>query len=112
VGLARGHWPPITHVVDGDVDDARYYLVQDLIYGEQVQRVGFVEGVGAASSEAPRYNAEGDPYFTDGLRTVLFLSESLVSMSDIELLDWQLPSVMEPYRHGDAGTPAVNSTND
>jgi LssY C-terminus len=106
-------------VIDGDVDDARYYLVQDLIYGQQVRRVGFVEGVGAASQEKPRYNAEGDPYFTDGLRTVLFLSDSLIPMSEIELLDWQLPPALKPYwqlppamkphRHHGQVTPVAKS---
>jgi LssY C-terminus len=121
VKFTRGLWPPVTHVIDGDVDDARYYLVQDLIYGQQVRRVGFVEGVGAASQEKPRYNAEGDPYFTDGLRTVLFLSDSLIPMSEIELLDWQLPPALKPYwqlppamkphRHHGQVTPVAKSLN-
>jgi LssY C-terminus len=112
VKLTGRVWPPITHVIDGDVDDARSYFIQDLIYGQQVRRVGFVEGVGAASYEAPRYNAEGDPYFTDGLRVVLFLSDSLVPMSEIELLDWQLPPAMKPYRNDGEVTPVAKSLND
>jgi hypothetical protein len=47
---------------------------------------GFVyahdDAFGAAPHATPRYNAEGDPYFTDGLRAVLFLSDSLIPMSD------------------------------
>ena len=35
-----------THVIGPDVDDARYYLVEDLIYGGRVRRIGFVDGVG------------------------------------------------------------------
>jgi LssY C-terminus len=41
VKFTRRLWPPVTHVIDGDVDDARYYLVQDLIYGRQVRRSRF-----------------------------------------------------------------------
>lgn len=92
-----GHWPLTTHVISPDVDDARYYLVEDLLYGGRVLRLGFVGGVGQASLTSPRRNAEGDPYFTDGLRTVLFLSEGLVPFSKIDLLDWQLPTFMKPF---------------
>jgi LssY C-terminus len=93
-----GHlWPLTTHVVGPDVDDARYYLVEDLIYGGRVARLGFVDGVGEASLRSPRHNAWGDPYFTDGLRAVLFLSDEPVPFSDLVLLDWQLPTFMKPF---------------
>ena len=93
-----GHlWPLTTHVIGPDVDDTRYYLVEDLIYGARVRRIGFVDGVGQASLKSPRHNAEGDPYFTDGLRAVLFLSEDAVPFSEVELLDWQLPTFMKPF---------------
>jgi hypothetical protein len=92
-----GHlWPPTTHVISPDVDDSRYYLVEDLLYGGRVRRIGFVGGVGEASLKSPRHNAEGDPYFTDGLRAVLFLSDDAVPFSEVELLDWQLPTFMKP----------------
>jgi hypothetical protein len=84
-------------VIGPDVDDTRYYLVEDLIYGARVRRIGFVDGVGQASLKSPRHNAEGDPYFTDGLRAVLFLSEDAVPFSEVELLDWQLPTFMKPF---------------
>jgi hypothetical protein len=93
-----GHlWPPTTHVISPDVDDSRYYLVEDLLYGGQVRRIGFVAGVGQASLRSPRYNAENDPYFTDGLRVVLFLSDDTVPFAQVELLDWQLPTFMRPF---------------
>ena len=93
-----GHlWPLTTHVVGPDLDDARYYLVEDLIYGGRVGRIGFVDGVGQASLRSPRHNAWGDPYFTDGLRAVLFLSDEPVPFSEVELLDWQLPTFMKPF---------------
>ena len=93
-----GHlWPLTTHVIGPDVDDGRYYLVEDLIYGGRVRRLGFVDGVGEASLKSPRHNAEGDPYFTDGLRAVLFLSDDAVPFSEVELLDWQLPTFMKPF---------------
>jgi hypothetical protein len=84
-------------VISPDVDDSRYYLVEDLIYGAQLRRIGFVNGVGQASLRSPRHNAENDPYFTDGLRVVLFLSDDTVPFAQAELLDWQLPTFMRPF---------------
>jgi hypothetical protein len=97
VKLSGRVWPPTTHVIDPDVDDARFYLVQDLLYGGQVRRIGFVGGVGPAPLASPRLNAEGDPYFTDGLRAVVFLSDDFVPFPDIELLDWELPRFIQPF---------------
>jgi hypothetical protein len=97
VEFAGQLWPLTTHVIGPDVDDARYYLVEDLLYGGRVRRIGFVDGVGGASLKSPRHNAESDPYFTDGLRAVLFLSDEAVPFSEVELLDWQLPTFMKPF---------------
>jgi LssY C-terminus len=110
-----GHlWPLTTHVIGPDVDDARYYLVEDLLYGGRIRRIGFVDGVGQASLVSPRHNAEGDPYFTDGLRAVLFLSDEAVPFSEVELLNWQLPTFMKPFQPDEwairfAGTGGPNA---
>jgi hypothetical protein len=71
------------------VDEARDYLVQDLIYYGGVEKVGFVKGVGPASRQYPRTNLTGDPYYTDGLRAVLFLSEKQTPLSRIQFLPWE-----------------------
>ncbi|WP_237214827.1 LssY C-terminal domain-containing protein [Falsiroseomonas oryziterrae] len=75
VKLSGRLWPPTTHEIDPDVDAARYYLVQDLLTANRVARVGFSDGVRAAPRAAPRRNGEGDPYFTDGHRVILMLTE-------------------------------------
>jgi hypothetical protein len=81
----------VTHKVDPNVDEAREYLVQDLILGQSVSKIGYVAGVGRATRDEPRTNFTKDPYFTDGLRVVFFLSDEPVSYDEIELLDWQWP---------------------
>jgi len=91
-------WPPTTHVIDPAVDEARFYVEQDLLYSQRIQKIGLVEGVGAASVDAPRFNAEGDPYFTDGHRAVFFIGHRLNTMDQLEVLNWSLPPEMEPYR--------------
>jgi hypothetical protein len=97
-------WPPTTHVIDPAVDEARFYIEQDLLYSQRVERIGLVEGVGAALADTPRVNAEGDPYFTDGFRAVFFIGEDLNSIDELEVLNWSLPEELEPFRESIFGT--------
>jgi hypothetical protein len=69
-------WNLTTHKIDPDVDDARDYVLDDLMEGGHVAAVGYVPGVGQAGSTTPRHNLTGDPYFTDGLRAVVIISET------------------------------------
>jgi hypothetical protein len=69
-------WNLTTHLIDSDVDEARNYVLNDLLVAERVARIGFVPGVEAAAATAPRHNLTGDVYFTDGLRAVAVLSRT------------------------------------
>ena len=71
-------WNLTTHKVDPDVDDARDYLLDDLLKSGHVALVGYVPGAQAASRTAPRRNLTGDPYFTDGLRALVMFSETRI----------------------------------
>jgi hypothetical protein len=84
-------WYLITHKIDPDVDEDRGYLLQDLTAAEGVARFGYVAGVGAAPRSVPRTTLTGDPYYTDGLRLILFISDELVPLSEAEFLDWEQP---------------------
>lgn len=77
----------VTHKIDGNVDDTRDYLVEDLAYAQSLAGIGYVHGVGSASYDEPRFNLAGDAYFTDGLRAVMFLSSDLASISELEFYD-------------------------
>ena len=98
IKFSGNFWPPTTHVIDPAVDEARYYIEQDLLYSQRVQKIGLAAGAIGASIRAPRYNAEGDPYFTDGLRAVFFIDDRITPIDEIEVLDWILPCEMEPFR--------------
>ncbi len=64
-----------THIIDPIVDEAREYLFHSLLHHDSVARFAFVKGVGAATVAEPHYNLTNDPYITDGMRMVLWLSE-------------------------------------
>ena len=68
-------WNLTTHKIDPDIDDARDYLLDDLLESGRVSLVGYVPGVGVAQATEPRRNLTGDPYLTDGLRAVAMFSE-------------------------------------
>ncbi len=91
-----------THKIDPQVDEARDYLLEDLVLSGFVERVGYVGGVGAAPEDAPRHNLTGDPYYTDGYRAVIFIADEPVSLGDIEILPWEhrLPAVpgIQPWK--------------
>ena len=91
VRLTDQAWNLTTHKIGPDVDFDRGYLLQDLLTTGFVERYGFVGGVRAATMSAPRTNLTGDPYYTDGLRVIVFLSEETKPLSEIERLHWELP---------------------
>lgn len=67
-------WNLTTHRIDSDVDEARDYVLEDLLQAERVEAAGYADGVQPCTSAAPRRNLTGDPYFTDGKRAVVLLS--------------------------------------
>jgi hypothetical protein len=67
-------WNLSTHRVDPDVDEARDYVIEDLLQAGRIEATGYVDGVGPCDATAPRRNLTGDPYFTDGKRAVILLS--------------------------------------
>ena len=80
----------VTHRIDSVVDEARTYLVLDMLESHHLAQFGLVSGVGVSTTEAPRYNYTEDPYFTDGLRAVLILSDTEVAFDDLVYLEWEL----------------------
>jgi hypothetical protein len=90
-----------THIIDPVVDESREYLLDSLLHRDAVARFAFVRGVGAASRDNPRLNLTDDPYFTDGLRLVVWLSQTPVSLDHAVDLNWN--DSADPVRHGAGG---------
>lgn len=82
-------FPPTTHKIDPDVDEVRNGLIQDLAYSQALARFAYVKGVGAAPRDEPRHNLTGDPYFTDGLRAVLFFEARPRTLDEVGFLQWE-----------------------
>ena len=51
---------------------------------------GLVKGVGAAGPAAPRGNYTGDPYYTDGLRLVIWITPEPITYRHVESVRWEI----------------------
>ena len=91
VRFAIDAWPPVTHKIDPDVDEARQAIVEDLLYSQMLSDIGFIDGVVSARASRPRSNLTGDPYFTDGFRAVLVLERGPIALDRTRTLDWEQP---------------------
>jgi hypothetical protein len=72
-----------THRIDPNVDDTRAALIQDFIYAQALKAYAMAGGVGFVSPDAPRGNLTGDPWFTDGKRAVMLLTDEPTSVTEI-----------------------------
>jgi LssY C-terminus len=89
-------WNLTTHAIDPDVDEARTYLAEDLATAGTVERFGFVRGVGAASPEQPHRNLMNAPWWSDGVRLVLELSDQPLALDQVGFLYWDWGGVENP----------------
>jgi hypothetical protein len=78
-----------THQIDPAIDDTRWYLLQDMFYSQGLARYAYVKGVGVSSADKPRVNYTGDPYWTDGLRLVMWVSADPVTYNQVEKVNWE-----------------------
>ena len=76
VRLTWRTWNLTTHRIDPDVDEARDYVMEDLFEAGRIIAGGYVQGVGACFKESPRHNLTGDPYYSDGNRAVVMVSDT------------------------------------
>ncbi len=90
------NWRTVTtHAIDPLVDDARDGLVADLAYSQAVSAFGLVKGSQVSTLRNTHYNLTLDPYYSDGLRAVIFFDERPRALDKIEVLDWESNRVMQ-----------------
>jgi hypothetical protein len=75
-----------------NIDEVRSFLLQNLWYAQGIEKFGFVEGPGvSAPLSKPRTTFRGVTYVTDGNRAVFWISGHPVPLSDVEVMDWEMP---------------------
>jgi hypothetical protein len=105
VKLTRKSPTLTTHVIDPVLDESREYLLHSLLHRDAVGRFAFVRGVGAASPGKPRMSLTDDPYFTDGMRLVVWLSRTPVPPEQAVNLGWNESA--DPALEGKGGSSLV-----
>ena len=73
---------------DPDVDNARNFVFQNILYGQSLKSVGWIAGKEVAPADSFWVNLIESPFFSDGYRIVLWLSGDPVSFLDADALDW------------------------
>jgi hypothetical protein len=81
-------WNLTTHAIDSDIDDSRENLIGDLLQTRRVALANYLPGVGTSTREDPARNLMNDPYFTDGRRALVVLSDEPV---DVSIFRWNVP---------------------
>jgi hypothetical protein len=89
IGVKLSSVTVVTHKIDPMVDEARFYVTLDAAASQSLKAVGYVSGVGYSDSKSARFNYTKDPYYTDGNRAVLILSDERRTAGQIQLLQWE-----------------------
>jgi len=71
--------------IDPDVDEGRHYLLQNVWYSQSLEQVGWMAGSGSVAIESARFDFNSLEYFTDGYRTVIWLSGEPVSLLETRM---------------------------
>jgi hypothetical protein len=88
----RFTWKTITtHKIDPDVDETREFLLENLAYHQMLAKFAYVGGSNTSTMEEPGRNLTGDPYYTDGLRLVMWIASEPQNLQDIKYVDWSDP---------------------
>lgn len=69
-----------------NVDEARNLLIHDMFYSGGLAKLGFVRGAGRIDASTRGYSGQAG---SDGLRAVLFFVTRPLSLSDVDILDWE-----------------------
>jgi len=80
-----------THKIDPDVDETREFLLENLAYHQMLAKFAYVGGSYTSTMEEPGRNLTGDPYYTDGLRLVMWIASEPQNLQDIKYEDWSDP---------------------
>ena len=74
--------------LDPDVDDARSFLLQNIWYSQGLQSFAWSETGKPIPFDQPGSDFNGNPFFTDGFRAVLWLSGEPYSLLDTTKIQW------------------------
>ena len=75
---------------DPDVDDGRNFLLQNLWYSQTLEAVAYSKTGKVVPMENPATDFNDNPFFTDGIRIVMWLSDDPVALQDTRRKHWDV----------------------
>jgi hypothetical protein len=82
--------------IDPDVDYARNFALQSFVYGQAVEKMGWVAGTQVVPADSFWDNLLRPAYFTDGQRAVFWMSGEPFSFTEITTFDWDDTPDLKP----------------
>jgi len=76
---------------DPDVDDGRNFLLQNLWYSQSLSKMALIPTGKVVPMESPQLDFNNNPFFTDGMRVVMWLSGEPVALQEARNLQWNEP---------------------
>jgi len=73
---------------DPDIDDGRNFLLQNLWYSQSLQAMALLQTGKAVPKEEPMVDFNNNPYFSDGMSIVMWLSGDPVGLEEARNLEW------------------------
>jgi len=77
------------HAIDPDLDEARTYLVQDLLFSGGVEKFGYITGIRPSTPDDPHRNFMKQSWWTDGYRAVFVFGDDPVTLNELDFFDWE-----------------------
>ena len=74
-----------------DLDEMRSFFVQDLWYGQGIEKYGFVKGAAASPISQPKKIFGNISHLTDGYRAVIWVSEKSIPLNEVKAMNWEIP---------------------
>jgi hypothetical protein len=82
--------------LDPDIDDGRNYLLQNLWYNRSLLAFAYSDTLPVVPANDPATDFNGNPWFSDGVRIVMWVSGEPVSLNAVRNLLWlKLPGQPE-----------------
>jgi hypothetical protein len=74
--------------LDPDTNQGRNYLLQEIWYAQALAAYAWSDSGTAVPEQSPQMDFLGNPWYSDGLRAVLWVSDEPVSMTETNYLPW------------------------
>ncbi len=76
---------------DPDVDDGRNFLLQNLWYSQSLKTVAYTQTGKVVPMGNPQLDFNNNPFFSDGVRIVMWLSGEPVALQEVRNPQWTAP---------------------